>query len=331
MSAHPHPVSPRTARRIAWLHRMAWLCAALVLLIIGLSAQMRLTRVVPECEPWPQCRSQLTQASATDPGTAAQQAAAPTAARTAHRTAASATLLLILAMLIVALGPRPILWTAGRMVLGLLGLTLFLAALGMRTGASALPAVTLGNLLGGFGMLALSVRLAWATAQPPERGRHAPPANWARLAILLVLVQAALGGLVSAGHAGLSCPAFGACDLGADGWLAFNPWIEPHPALPSTHAGGAWVHMTHRIVGLALVALLPALSWQAWRRGGRMVAVALTGLPILLAALGLALVALDLPLALILAHNLCAALLLALLAGIAGDYLSSPPMPASSA
>jgi len=335
----PAPLSgrmpPGTARRAAWLRRMAWLCAVLVLAIIGLSAQMRLTRVGLGCEPWPQCYGGLAQAPGAGPGSAAAPVATgpgPTGAsavRLSHRVAASAALLVVLGMLAVALGRRPFLWAEGRLALGLLGLALFLAVLGRSAGPSGLPAVTLGNLLGGFLMIALSARLAWTAARPSaDGGRRTagkgawPARRWTRIAILLVLVQVALGGLVSSGHAGLSCPAFGACDLGAGSLQAFNPWIELPPGTPPTHGGGAWLHMAHRAVGLALAVLLLALSWRAWRRGARAVAAALAGLPILLVALGFGLVALDLPLGLVLAHNLCAALLIALLAGAPGGYSS---------
>jgi len=319
MNAHvpiSYPAAPRIARRRAWLRGMAWFCAALVLSIIGLSAHMRLSRVDPACQPWPQCQ----QAQALD----ADAPGAPPAARAAHRMAASAALLLVLAMLAVALGPRPILWPEGRMALGLLGLALFLAVLGMAAGASALPAVTLGNLLGGFAMFALSVRLATRRTRVGHGRLAATAPHGFRLALLLALVQVALGGLVSAGQAGLSCPAFGACDLGAGGWQAFNPWIEPAAGTPPTHAGGAWLHMTHRGVGLALAVMLAMLSWRAWRRGARAFAAVLAGLPVALVTLGLALVALGLPLALVLAHNLCAALLLALLASAPDCYSPVP-------
>ncbi|MER1966809.1 COX15/CtaA family protein [Castellaniella sp. GW247-6E4] len=284
----PHPASAHRARRLTWLRRIAWLCAALILLIIGLSAHMRLTRATPPCEPWPQCQGQAARAPDADRDAGPQAAAAP-AARTAHRTAASAVLLLVLAMLIIALGPRPALWAEGRIALGLLGLALSLAALGFWAGASARPAVMLGNLLGGFAMFALGTRLASTTMRPPARdGRRAPSAPWIRLAILLVLAQAALGGLASA------------------------------------DAGGAAVAVAHRAAGLALAALLLTLSWRAWRRGARAVAAGLAGLSIALAVLGLVLVTLDAPLALALMHNLCAALLLALLASVPGGYFSSP-------
>ena len=62
--------------------------------------------------------------------------------------------------------------------------------------------------------------------------------------------------------------------------------------------------------------VLARLAWQAWRQGRRAVAAWLFALPLLLVALGLAQVWLQLPLALVLAHNAASALLLAVLLGM---------------
>ena len=68
--------------------------------------------------------------------------------------------------------------------------------------------------------------------------------------------------------------------------------------------------LVHALWGLWLVA------WRAWRLGQRGTAAWLIGLPAALGFLGLALVAWELPLALVLAHNTGSALLLALLWGL---------------
>ena len=60
--------------------------------------------------------------------------------------------------------------------------------------------------------------------------------------------------------------------------------------------------------------LLAALGLRAWRRGARIDGVGLLLLTVVQLALGPALVAAGLPITLVLAHNLLAALLLALLA-----------------
>lgn len=310
-----HAPAPLARRRLL-LQRMAWLCAVMVLLITGLSAFLRLSKAGLDCEPWPQCYAQAQQANAETPA-AAQGTTATAAARMAHRVIASAALLLVLVMLMTALASRPALWPEGRMALALLALALFLAVLGRWTAQSRLPAVTLGNLLGGFAMFALSVRMALLAAAPHSaRPGAAPLAPWAWLAGLLLLAQVALGGLVSAGHAGLSCPTWGDCNLAAGSWQALNPWLEPPTGALPTRPEGAWVHLLHRAGGLLLTAALWLLAWRSWRLGLGAVALGLAVIPAALAALGLAAVAWNLPMALVLAHNTGSALLLALLWGL---------------
>ncbi|MDE2414844.1 MAG: COX15/CtaA family protein [Comamonadaceae bacterium] len=292
---------------------MAWLCAALVLVIVGLSAFIRLSQSGLGCEPGPQCRAGSVQAV----GDAGQEPRAGVpAARLGHRVVASATLLLVLAMTGLALASGAALRSEARLALALLGLALFLAVLGRWGGQSRLPAVTLGNLLGGFAMFALSVRLALTAGRTGATDVQGAPTPWLGVATALAWVQVALGGLVSAGQAGLSCPALGACDWRAGSWQALNPWALPAADLLPTHAAGSVVHLLHRWSGLALALVLARLAWQAWRQGRRAVAAWLFALPLLLVALGLAQVWLQLPLALVLAHNAASALLLAVLLGM---------------
>ncbi|MFC4297444.1 cytochrome oxidase assembly protein [Castellaniella hirudinis] len=276
----PDRSSLRATRRLRMLRAMAWTCAALVLVIIGLSAHIRLTRAGAACEPRSQCLSLSSQASRADAAVGSGEPAP--AVRTAHRAAASATLLLVLAMLALTLSAQPARCAERRLVLGLLGLTLCLAVLGLWGRSSLHPAVTLGNLLGGFALFALCTRLARTATAPvgmtAGAATDAPARRWVRPAILLVLAQIALGSLM--------------------------------------RVDAAWLHAAHRATGLALAALLLTISWRLWRQGERALAAALTILPSLLAALGLALTMPAPPPALILAHNLCAALLLAALASL---------------
>ena len=62
--------------------------------------------------------------------------------------------------------------------------------------------------------------------------------------------------------------------------------------------------------------VLSAMAWRSWRLGLGAVALGLAAIPAALGALGLAMVAWDLPLALVLVHNTGSALLLALLWGL---------------
>jgi heme a synthase len=260
--------------RRAWLRRLAWACAVLVLAITSLSAYIRLSRAGIGCAPWPQCREQRAALA----GEALAQLDPPpvVAARVAHRIVASTTLLLLIALLMLTLASQPVLWPQGRLVLGLLVLAVLLAGLGRVGGASRAPPVVLGNLLGGFAMVSLVARLLQATGPGP---RGVPALRcWSLAALALVLAQAALGGLVSAGQLADRCDAAGLCGL-------------------------------HRAAGLALAALLLVLAAAAWRRGARAVAGALGCLVALQAALGAWQLAQPVPLALALAHNLAAALL----------------------
>ena len=313
----------QNTRRIALLRRMAWLCAALVLAITSLSAFLRLSKSGNGCEPWPQCYGQNFRAArqGLQPQAAERMPAATLAARMAHRVIAMATLLLVILMVMTALWTRPHLWREGRMAIGLLALVLFLALLGRWTANARVPAVTLGNLLAGFGMFALSARLAQITgrnltANTPAQGRIAA---WAIVCAGLLVTQIALGGLVSATYAGPSCPQLMSCELGSATWQVFNPWHEPvlDPAQPG-NAAGALVHVAHRVLALVLAAAVALLSAAAWRGGLRRRGTLLALLLSLQLALGVWLVLGALPLAIALAHNVVAALLLATLLGMTG-------------
>lgn len=312
----PHS-APGASKRLVLLHRMAWICAVLVLVITSLSAFLRLSKAGLGCEPWPQCYGQelRAQQQGAEP---AQASAATAAARLAHRVIASTALLLILVMVMTALASRPALWPEGRLTLWLLFLALFLAVLGRWTADARLPAVTLGNLLGGFAMFAVSVRLALMTsAAPAPRPTPGRLAGWAWLGAVVLLAQVALGGMVSAGQAGLSCTGFGGCDVSAGTWQALSPWVEPlTDAAQPAHPAGALVHVLHRAGALVVVAVLLPLALLAWRLGHRTSAGLIVVLLGAQAALGAVLVTSGLPLSMALAHNMVAAMLLAVLLGM---------------
>ena len=309
-SLHLHSSTTDAQRTHRWLPRLAWLCAAMMLIITSLSAFVRLVNTGVGCTPWPACYGQVGSlvADAVHPG-ASETAVA--AARAAHRVVASGSLVVILVLLSLSLQQRlrRQMWHAG----GLLALALFLAGLGIAARGSLAPAVTLGNLLGGFAMLALSVRLA----RLPDASRAASPlVPWAWAALALTLLQVALGAMVSSGHAGLSCPAWGLCDVSQASWQTLNPWSAPPAGASPSHPGGALIHLLHRAGGLVLLVFLAVVAWRAMRLGRRWVAIAVVALPVTQILLGLGLVAWRLPLPGTWAHNLLAALLLALLAAL---------------
>ncbi|MEO8859526.1 MAG: COX15/CtaA family protein, partial [Burkholderiaceae bacterium] len=268
---------------------------------------------------------------------AASDSTAVVAARIAHRVVASTTLLLVAVMAMTCLAPRPRWWREGSRALALVALALFLALLGRWSSASRVPAVTMGNLLAGFAMLALAFNLARHAGRAAGAGRGAPSAPshaigvhspaggrlraWALLGVVLVAIQIALGGMVSSGYAGLSCPSLLTCDAGGIAWRALDPWREPMLGAMHGNPDGALLQQVHRLGALLLIALLLPLGVMALRRGPRAAGGVLLVLMGIQVALGGALLLGALPLTVALAHNLVAGLLLATIFDLA-----SPPL-----
>ena len=297
--------------------RLAWAGMALMLSVIVLSAFIRLSQSGLGCEDWPACYGpplpeQLLHASArTD--------ASVVMARLAHRVVATALLVLVLGLVLTTWGARPRRWGEVRLAAGLLLMTLALAALGVVSSGAAAPAVVLGNLLGGFVTLALCWRLAVLTGPAPTP--TAALRRWSWLALALLLLQVALGGAIGATYAALACGGWTECtrialSAGWD-WGVLNPWFSATADTPALPQRGAWLQLLHRGGGLLLLPVLAAVGWSALRQGMRREALALVVLPLLLLVLGSLLGSAEFPLLQVLAHNLAAALLLALLARLA--------------
>ncbi len=296
-------------RRRAFLRRLALLCAILVLAITSLSAFIRLSKAGLSCTDGPHCYGQNLRQLQQGLAATAGEDAGTAAARLTHRTVASAALLLVITMMAVCLTARPPMWREGRVALALLALALFLAVLGRWSANARVPAVAIGNLLGGFAMLALCWRLARGGAAHATPGLRA----WARLGVALLVVQAALGGLLSASYAAMSCGGLAECLAASTGvpWSALDPWREPVLALtPPVNPSGALVQSAHRLSGLAVVLVVLPLGIGALRNGRRGHGVLLLALLAAELALGLRMTG-GVSLALALAHNVVAALLLA--------------------
>jgi cytochrome c oxidase assembly protein subunit 15 len=143
----------------------------------------------------------------------------------------------------------------------------------------------------------------------------------------LLVAQIVLGGLVSAGHAGLSCPQLLACDMAGGTWQHLNPWQDtPLAVSDPVNPAGALVHGLHRLGAVVVAAVLLPLGVAAWR-GGQRAGAAVILLLILQATLGVLLVTGGLPLPMALAHNVTAALLLAAVLGLAADGGRLPARP----
>jgi cytochrome c oxidase assembly protein subunit 15 len=319
-------LGPASVRRL--LRMLAAVGAALVLVVIVSSAYLRLSQAGLSCADWPACYGNLSHI--------AEATTAQLVARIAHRIAASAVGFVLIALLAVSLTQRPRLVRQSTIA----GLALAVAAMLATVGAvlsestqvTPRPAVTLANLLGGFALLALLVWLREtvrdeAIAPIVPGAPTAPIARGARalavVALIAVVVQIVLGALVSGKFAALACPDFPLC--GADAPLAALPaTLDPLATLEVDAARTivrppalAALHWAHR-VWAHVVLLLAAILVVVLARNGRGRAALLLALVVILQlALGAAAVLGGLPLGVVVAHNVVAAVLLAALVAIA--------------
>jgi len=286
---------------------LATLALAFVVVVVG--AYVRLSDAGLGCPDWPLCYGQPVPAQMPD-----ELAHAKAWTEMSHRYLAAALGLLLLFVFFMALKKRQSRSLAAALVL----LVVFQATLGKWTVTMLLkPAIVTGHLLGGMAMLALLAWLALQTFQFIEDRETRALRFPAFVGLAAGVVQIALGGWVSANYAALACPDLPGCMGQAlpsmDFANAFHVLRElghtgerellPREALTA-------IHWTHRVFALVLV----AVGWAAFK-ASRIAALrplaALTGILLLLQfSLGVANVALGLPLALAAAHNAGAALLL---------------------
>jgi len=313
------------------LRLLATAGAALMLIVVVTSAYLRLTQAGLSCSDWPACYGRV--------GAHAAATAGIGGARLTHRIAASAVGIVVLAALLIGVAQRP--WQKRQVAITIaaLGVALFLAGLGSTLPAStdAMPSlrVTLSNLGGGFALLALLwwLRLSTLPEPQPRPESFVLLKTAAALALLAAIAQIALGALVSAKFAALACPAFPSCgadwpqdvllegldptrgpSFGANGEMLSPPALA---ALQWTHRVGALIVAT---LGVVIVPSLLQAGGSA-RRAGAIVAVLLVGQLVLGAMAVLA----SFPLAVVVAHNACAALLLlALMSANRALYAGAP-------
>ncbi|RUO63017.1 COX15/CtaA family protein [Pseudidiomarina insulisalsae] len=313
------------------------LSIVLALIVIVLGAYTRLTDAGLGCPDWPGCYGHLTVPTDVDKVAAAQQLFpdAPLEHHKAwnemiHRYAAGLLGLAIFVIAVLALvRQRKYPETPLKLPLFLLLLVIFQAALGMWTVTLNLqPLIVMGHLLGGFTTLSLLylLRLRLKRIHLPMGDPKARQlANLAMFALLVVVLQIALGGWVAANYAALACTELPICE---GNWSA-NLDIAGAFSVPEavTYQYGAHdypermtMHVAHRFGALVTTLVVGLLLWRGYvkahstviRTSLNWVALAL----ILQLALGISNVVLMLPLAVAVSHNLMGALLLLSLVGL---------------
>jgi len=296
------------------------LSTLLVFVVVVLSAYIRLGDAGLGCADWPACFGQI---GVHDNRSLAEGGPLlpPSAARTFHRVAATLFGFFVLGIAFLAIRQRKRGGPGVELPLIVLGLTVFLSVLGVVTPSPLIPLVTTGNVLGGMAMLALLwwIGLRIQPQSVPDSAAAARVKPWARLALVVVAAQIALGAWTSGSFAGPSCAQLSGCADANFSAQNLARGFEPTRRLERdaqgkviTDASTPVVHLTHRFGALFTLLYLGWLGFKARVAGGPLHA----GGNILLAMLalqivfGLAGIAAELPLLLVTAHNAGAALLL---------------------
>ena len=284
---------------------------ALAIVVIVAGGYVRLSDAGLGCPDWPLCYGHPLPNEISDPG-----ALARAWKEMGHRYLAGTLGLLI--FLIAALAVRR--KRSAGLAVALAAVVVFQATLGMWTVTMLLkPAIVTAHLLGGMTTLAL---LIWLFLR--EGGAESAPAPSALramgIASLAVLAaQIALGGWVSSNYAALACPDLPGCMGQAFPPMDFANAFHVVRELGRTSDGELLslpaltaIHWTHRMFALVAFLMIGGTSLKALKvRGLRGPAAAVLVLLLVQVSLGVANVALSLPLALAAAHNAGAALLLA--------------------
>ncbi len=305
------------------MKKLATTCLLLVIALVTISAYLRLDNSGIGCAPWPDCYGNIGTGDAADATVSkayerlVEDATQPMAwATPAHRLIAT-----VLGLLVVGMTLWSLLRRRDRVLsISALSLTVFLAWLGIYSDGLISPAVVMGNLAGGFLMLALLGWMVFRHDQPPSNARPATR-KWITAALLILAVQIGLGGLTSANFAASACQSVPDCHgswlPGADLWTAFDLGRQHQLSSIGQVMGGAEradIQKLHRLVAVLAVLLSLAAAASAIRDG-----LGVTGVIVLVVvvsefAVGIAAIVTDLPIGVAVAHNwLAAILVLALL------------------
>jgi cytochrome c oxidase assembly protein subunit 15 len=284
----------------------------LTLAAVLLSAYLRLESIGLGCEGWPACFGHL-------PATQDHGLVPKTTAGTVHRFTASLLGLIVVAIAFLSLrGKRPHGVGIGA-PLGVLVLTVFLSVLGYSTPSPDIPAVTFGNLLGGRAILALLWWVNQRSVESIDDNGVASLRPWARLGLLVVVVQLALGAVTSANFAGPSCTMLPGC---SGDWVSVTNLVQGFNLFEAldvddqgkvvTGSVQKTMHMAHRLGAVLTLLYLGWLALKALKQDDRLrnTAISIIVFLIIQAGLGISAVLTELPLLLVTAHNAMAAMLL---------------------
>jgi heme a synthase len=207
-----------------------------------------------------------------------------------------------------------------KLSLGLLALVILQATFGAWTVTLKLwPQVVTAHLLGGFATLSLLWLLCLRLGVLDTVRAPGAVLPLAAIALVLVVLQIALGGWVSSNYAALACHDFPTCHGRWWPEMDFAQGFNLAQAVGPNYLGGQLesdariaIHFVHRLGALVVVLVTGLLAWRLHTAGSPLALplVAVLGIQV---ALGVLNVALALPLAVATAHNAVGALLLLVL------------------
>lgn len=293
----------------------------LVIALVSLSAYLRLEHSGIGCVPWPECYGNIGTASENTGVAEAYQrllhdARQPMSwARPAHRLVASILGLLVLGITIGSIQRRQF----RLLSFLLLGLTVWLAGLGIYSEGLHSPGVVMGNLAGGFLMLGLFGWLVLRLSVKPLANVPASVKRWASAALIIGCLQILAGGLTSANFAASACTTLPDCH---GDWLpggAIAGALDIGRSIEINDAGfaiggaeRAAMHQFHRLLAVVtmLVIFMAAVVSSRFSKELLLAAIVVPGIVIAEFAVGIAAVLTNIPIVIAVAHNWLAGLLL---------------------
>lgn len=324
--------NPRTQ---AWLRRLTLTAILLAATVILLGAWTRLADAGLGCPDWPGCYGHLDvrdavrhveQYNRQSPG--ALREAHKTIPEMVHRYVAATLGLLIIGITALALVYRRRTGAPVRLPVILLTLVIFQGLLGMWTVTLGLhPTIVLLHLAGGFTTFTL---LVWYAARLYRWPRFLNDHDVRLLkrpalaALIAVMIQIGLGGWTTANYAAVACTELPVCEgdwsSALDFGEAFRFWGHTADETGDyefgvlDHDARVTIHVLHRFGALTVFLLVGGLCISVWRRArcdffGRF-ALVIGALLLAQVSLGIANVVLQVPLAVAVAHNFGAVLLL---------------------
>ncbi len=310
-------------------YKLALLAVVLAFTVVLLGAYTRLVDAGLGCPDWPGCYGFLSVPEESHEIEAATEAFphAPVEADKAwaemiHRYFAGSLGLLVAALAILGFVNRKKNEQPLVLSYALLGIIIFQAALGMWTVTMGLlPIIVMGHLLGGFITLTLLLVLFLNI-------RHGNPTAWASpirslalLGVVIVFVQIMLGGWTSANYAAIICADFPTCQGDLIPPLDFSGALTVSTEGVNSYLGGhldnisrVTIQWMHRLGALVTTLYLTFLIFRLFVSGWKKFALWISAVLLAQISLGISNVVLSLPLAVAVAHNGVAVLLLMSLA-----------------